>query len=220
MSLSTISMGDTLLSYLRQVSLREQEVLRALREETCRLPNAGMQISPEQGQLMALLVQLIQARRVLEIGTFTGYSSTVMALALPPEGELVACDVSDEYTQVARKYWKQAGVDGKCRLHLGDARETLRQLLGSGAQGTFDLAFIDADKSGYLEYYEGCLKLIRPGGLILVDNVLWGGQVADSSVQDSDTEAIRRFNTMLSEDSRIDLSLIPIGDGLTLARKR
>lgn len=220
MSLSTISMGDTLLSYLRQVSLREQEVLRALREETCRLPNAGMQISPEQGQLMALLVQLIQARRVLEIGTFTGYSSTVMALALPPEGELVACDVSDEYTQVARKYWKQAGVDGKCRLQLGDARETLRQLLDSGAQGTFDLAFIDADKSGYLEYYEGCLKLIRPGGLILVDNVLWGGQVADSSVQDSDTEAIRRFNTMLSEDSRIDLSLIPIGDGLTLARKR
>lgn len=220
MSLNTISMGDTLLSYLRQVSLREQEVLRALREETCRLPNAGMQISPEQGQLMALLVQLIQARRVLEIGTFTGYSSTVMALALPPEGELVACDVSDEYTQVARKYWKQAGVDGKCRLQLGDARETLRQLLDSGAQGTFDLAFIDADKSGYLEYYEGCLKLIRPGGLILVDNVLWGGQVADSSVQDSDTEAIRRFNTMLSEDSRIDLSLIPIGDGLTLARKR
>jgi predicted O-methyltransferase YrrM len=220
MSLNTISMGDTLLSYLRQVSLREQEVLRALREETYRLPNAGMQISPEQGQLMALLVQLIQARRVLEIGTFTGYSSTVMALALPPEGELVACDVSDEYTQVARKYWKQAGVDGKCRLQLGDARETLRQLLDSGAQGTFDLAFIDADKSGYLEYYEGCLKLIRPGGLILVDNVLWGGQVADSSVQDSDTEAIRRFNTMLSEDSRIDLSLIPIGDGLTLARKR
>jgi predicted O-methyltransferase YrrM len=195
-------------------------VLQELREETQQLPNARMQISSEQGQLMAMLVKLVNARKIVEVGTFTGYSSTVMALAMPPEGRLVACDVSEEYTQIARKFWQKAGVDEQIQLILGKAKESLKQLLQADGQESFDLAFIDADKTAYTEYYEYCLKLIQPGGLILVDNVLWGGQVADSSNHDMDTEALRAFNAALSSDQRIDLCTVPIGDGLTIARKR
>ena len=220
MSAKTILMDDQLLEYLRQNAVREPEVLQELREETQQLPNARMQISSEQGQLMAMLVKLVNARKIVEVGTFTGYSSTVMALAMPPEGRLVACDVSEEYTQIARKFWQKAGVDEQIQLILGKAKESLKQLLQADGQESFDLAFIDADKTAYTEYYEYCLKLIHPGGLILVDNVLWGGQVADSSNHDMDTEALRAFNAALSSDQRIDLCMVPIGDGLTIARKR
>ena len=220
MSAKTILMDDQLLEYLRQNAVREPEVLQELREETQQLPNARMQISSEQGQLMAMLVRLVNARKIVEVGTFTGYSSTVMALAMPPEGRLVACDVSEEYTQIARKFWQKAGVDEQIQLILGKAKESLKQLLQADGQESFDLAFIDADKTAYTEYYEYCLKLIQPGGLILVDNVLWGGQVADSSNHDMDTEALRAFNAALSSDQRIDLCMVPIGDGLTIARKR
>ena len=213
-------MDDQLLEYLRQNAVREPKVLQELREETQRLPNAGMQISSEQGQLMAMLVKLVNARKIIEVGTFTGYSSTVMALAMPPEGQLIACDVSEEYTRMARKFWQKAGVEQKVQLILGNAKESLKQLLQADEQETFDLAFIDADKTAYVEYYEFCLQLLRPGGLILVDNVLWGGQVADSSNHDMDTEALRTFNVALSSDQRIDLCMVPIGDGLTMARKR
>ena len=220
MSAKTIQMDDQLLEYLRQNAVREPKVLQELREETQRLPNAGMQISSEQGQLMAMLVRLVNARKIIEVGTFTGYSSTVMALAMPPEGQLIACDVSEEYTRMARKFWQKAGVEQKVQLILGNAKESLKQLLQADEQETFDLAFIDADKTAYVEYYEFCLQLLRPGGLILVDNVLWGGQVADSSNHDMDTEALRTFNVALSSDQRIDLCMVPIGDGLTMARKR
>ncbi|MBT6728970.1 MAG: methyltransferase domain-containing protein [Deltaproteobacteria bacterium] len=220
MSITTILMDDQLLEYLRQHAVREPKVLRELREETQQLPNAGMQISSEQGQLMAMLVRLVNARKIIEVGTFTGYSSTVMALAMPPEGQLIACDVSEEYTRMARKFWQKAGVEQKVQLILGNAKESLKQLLQADEQETFDLAFIDADKTAYVEYYEFCLQLLRPGGLILVDNVLWGGQVADSSNHDMDTEALRTFNVALSSDQRIDLCMVPIGDGLTMARKR
>ena len=213
-------MDDQLLEYLRQNAVREPKVLQELREETQQLPNARMQISSEQGQLMAMLVKLVNARKIVEVGTFTGYSSTVMALAMPPEGRLVACDVSEEYTQIARKFWQKAGVDEQIQLILGKTKESLKQLLQADGQESFDLAFIDADKTAYTEYYEYCLKLIQPGGLILVDNVLWGGQVADSSNHDMDTEALRAFNAALSSDQRIDLCMVPIGDGLTIARKR
>ena len=220
MSAKTILMDDQLLEYLRQNAVREPKVLQELREETQQLPNARMQISSEQGQLMAMLVKLVNARKIVEVGTFTGYSSTVMALVMPPEGRLVACDVSEEYTQIARKFWQKAGVDEQIQLILGKAKESLKQLLQADGQESFDLAFIDADKTAYTEYYEYCLKLIQPGGLILVDNVLWGGQVADSSNHDMDTEALRAFNAALSSDQRIDLCMVPIGDGLTIARKR
>ena len=220
MSAKTIQMDDQLLEYLRQNAVREPKVLQELREETQRLPNAGMQISSEQGQLMAMLVKLVNARKIIEVGTFTGYSSIVMALAMPPEGRLIACDVSEEYTRMARKFWQKAGVEQKVQLILGNAKESLRQLLEADEQEAFDLAFIDADKTAYTDYYECCLQLLRPGGLVLVDNVLWGGQVADSSNHDVDTEALRTFNATLSSDQRIDLCMVPIGDGLTVARKR
>ena len=220
MSAKTIQMDDQLLEYLRQNAVREPKVLQELREETQRLPNAGMQISSEQGQLMAMLVKLVNARKIIEVGTFTGYSSTVMALAMPPEGQLIACDVSEEYTRMARKFWQKAGVEQKVQLILGNAKESLKQLLEADEQEAFDLAFIDADKTAYVDYYECCLQLLRPGGLVLVDNVLWGGQVADSSNHDVDTEALRIFNAALSSDQRIDLCMVPIGDGLTVARKR
>ena len=219
MSAKTIQMDDQLLEYLRQNAVREPKVLQELREETQRLPNAGMQISSEQGQLMAMLVKLVNARKIIEVGTFTGYSSTVMALAMPPEGQLIACDVSEEYTRMARKFWQKAGVEQKVQLILGNAKESLKQLLEAGEQEAFDLAFIDADKAAYADYYECCLQLLQPGGLVLVDNVLWGGQVADSSNHDVDTEALRTFNATLSSDQR-DLCMVPIGDGLTVARKR
>ena len=220
MSTKTILMDDQLLEYLRQNSVREPDVLQELREETQKLSNSGMQISPEQGQLMAMLVKLVNARKIVGIGTFTGYSSTVMALAMPEDSQLIAFDISEEYTRTARIFWKKAGVDQRVKLVLGNAKESLKNFLQAGEQESVDLAFIDADKSSYAEYYECCLKLIRPGGLILVDNVLWSGQVADASKHDKDTEALRTFNAALSSDQRVDLCTVPIGDGLTIARKR
>jgi len=220
MSTKTILMDDQLLEYLRQNSVREPDVLQELREETQKLSNSGMQISPEQGQLMSMLVKLVNAHKIVEIGTFTGYSSTVMALAMPEDSQLIAFDISEEYTRTARIFWKKAGVDQRVKLVLGNAKESLKNFLQAGEQESVDLAFIDADKSSYAEYYEYCLQLIRPGGLILVDNVLWGGQVADASNHDKDTEALRIFNAALSSDQRVDLCMVPIGDGLTIARKR
>jgi predicted O-methyltransferase YrrM len=179
-----------------------------------------MQIAPEQGQFMALLVRLLGARRCLEVGVFTGYSTLAVALALPPEGRVIACDISAEYTAIARRHWDAAGVAGRIELRLGPAADTLDALLAAGGAGSYDFAFIDADKPAYPAYYERCLALLRPGGLIAVDNTLWGGAVADPADQEADTRAIRAFNGRLHGDARVDLSLAPIGDGLSLARKR
>jgi caffeoyl-CoA O-methyltransferase len=215
---------DRLHDYILANSLREPEVLRRLREETAGLPYAGMQIGPEQGQFMALLVELMGARRTLEIGTFTGYSALAVALALPADGRVVACDVSEEYTDVARRYWTEAGVADKIELHLAPALETLDRLLapgpGGGQAGRFDFAFIDADKVNYDDYYERVLLLLRPGGLAAIDNVLWDGKVVEVAPTDPDTQAIQALNAKLKHDSRVTISLLPLGDGLTLARKR
>jgi predicted O-methyltransferase YrrM len=220
--MSTVQTGVTedLTGYVRSVSLREPEVLTRLREETAKLPNAIMQISPEQGQFMGMLIRLLGAKLTLEVGVFTGYSSTSVALALPEDGRIVACDVSAEYTSVARRYWREAGVERKIDLHLAPAVETLDALLKQGKAGAFDFAFIDADKENYDRYYERALRLLRPGGLIAIDNVLWHGKVMDDSVQDADTRAIRALNEKLHRDERVWLSLLTIGDGLTLACKR
>ena len=215
-----ITLTDQLLAYLHKVSLREAEPLRRLREETARLPMAGMQISPDQGQFMALLVRLIGARRCLEIGTFTGYSSLAVALALPAEGRVVCCDVSEEYTAIARRAWASAGIAAKIELHIAPARTTLNKLRAAGQRGSFDFAFIDADKESYDDYYEASLELVRQGGLIAIDNVLWNGAVADEKQQDADTNALRALNRKLHDDQRVDISMLPIGDGLTLARIR
>jgi caffeoyl-CoA O-methyltransferase len=220
MTRKTLDLDDQLYDYLLSVSLREPDILQQLRQETAALPNARMQIVPEQGQLMALLVQLLGATKTLEIGVFTGYSSLFVALALPPHGKIVACDVSEEYTAVARRYWEAAGVRDKIDLRLAPARETLDDLLTTGQAGSFDFAFIDADKENYQGYYERSLQLIRPGGLIAIDNVLWSGKVVDAQIQDKSTEAIRVFNQKLHHDQRVTLSLVPIADGLTLALKR
>lgn len=219
MSNRTISVNDELYDYLLKVSLREPPILKRLREETAKHPRHGLQISPEQGQFMRMLVRLMGARHCLEIGVFTGYSSLSVALNLPDDGHLTACDVSKEYTDVARRYWKEAGVDRKVELRLAPAVKTLDALLKDGAQGRYDFAFIDADKSNYLNYYQRVIELLRPGGLLAVDNVLWGGAVIDSKDNSEDTLAIRKFNEALYADRRIELSLVPIGDGLTLARK-
>jgi predicted O-methyltransferase YrrM len=219
MSRKTFTLSNTLYDYLLSVSVREPVLLRKLREETAGFASARMQISPELGQLMALLVKLISAKSVLEIGVFTGYSSLSMALALPPQGEIVACDVSDDWTAVARRYWRRAGVAHKIDLRLAPAHKTLDRLLADGYAGHFDFAFIDADKKNYSNYYERTLHLVRPGGLIAVDNVLWSGKVADPHVVDRDTKAIRAFNRKLKRDHRVMISLVPIGDGLTLAMK-
>lgn len=220
MSRRTLPLDERLYDYLLSVSLREPEVLRRLREETARHPQAEMQIAPEQGQFMGLLARLIGARKCLEVGVFTGYSALAVALALPFDGRLVACDVSEEFTSIARRYWREAGVDHLIRLELAPATLTLDALLADGEGGTFDFAFIDADKPNYGIYVERALELLRPGGLIAVDNVLWSGKVADPSVHDAETDAIRALNLQLLGDERIDLSLLPVGDGLTLARKR
>ncbi len=216
----SISLTDSLYEYLLASSLREPRLLARLREETAALPNARMQIAPEQGQFMALLVRLMGARRCLEVGVFTGYSSLAVALALPDDGRIVACDVSEEWTRVARRYWAEAGVGHKIDLRLAPALETLEQLLASGAAGTFDFAFLDADKENYLRYYELVLELVRPGGLIVADNTLWSGRVADLANDEASTIALRGFNQRLHCDERVDLSLVPVGDGLTLVRKR
>ncbi len=216
----TIELDDRLYDYILSNSLREPEVLGRLRAETAAHPMSGMQIAPDQGQFMQLLVQLTGAKRCIEVGTFTGYSSTAVALALPEDGSIVACDVSEEYTAVARRYWAEAGVADKITLVLAPATETLPGLIADGQAGTYDLAFIDADKENYDSYYESCLELLRPGGLILIDNVLWSGAVADPARTDTDTSALRALNAKLKDDQRVTISMIPISDGVTLALKR
>ena len=220
MSARTIALTDKVYDYLLANSLREPPLLARLREETAVMPAANMQIGPEQGQFMALLVELIGARRTLEVGTFTGYSALSVALALPADGRVVACDISEEFTAVARRYWAEAGVADKIDLRLGPAVETLDALIAEGLSGAFDFMFIDADKQGYDAYYERGLALLRPGGLIAIDNVLWNGAVADPARQDKETRAIRALNRKVQADERVGISLVPIGDGLMLARKR
>ncbi len=220
MSNKTLGLSDALQAYLMRVSLREPPLLARLRKETARDPMARMQIAPEQGQFMQLLLKLIAARRCIEVGVFTGYSSLCTALALPDDGHVLACDVDENWTAVARRYWAEAGVTHKITLKLAPALDTLDAELKAGGAGTYDFAFVDADKENYLNYYERCLQLLRPGGLITVDNVLWGGRVADAENQEHDTKAIRAFNGFVQQDERVDSSLLPIADGLMLCRKR
>lgn len=215
----TMGLDEQLYNYFLSVSLREADILRQLREETAHLPNAIMQIAPEQGQFMALLIKLLGAKKTLEVGVFTGYSSLCVALALPMDGKIVACDVSEEYTTIARRYWQAAGVADKIDLHIAPALDTLDQLLAEGQAETFDFAFIDADKGNYDGYYERSLQLVRTGGLIAIDNVLWSGRVADSQTKESSTKKLRALNEKLHKDQRITLSMVPIADGLTLAFK-
>jgi len=209
-----------LADYIRRVSLREPDVLRRLREETAALPNASMQISAEQGQFMALLVQVLGARRTIEVGVFTGYSALAVALALPDDGHVIACDVSEEWTAIARRYWREAGVERKIDLRLRPALQSLDDLIALGHGGAFDFVFIDADKENYAHYFERALVLLRPRGLIAIDNVLWSGRVIDRKAKDADTVAIRAFNEKLKNDPRVWLSMLPIRDGLTLACKK
>jgi len=220
MSKRSIGLSAKLNDYILSVSLREPEVLLRLREETAALPMAGMQVAPEQGQFMALMAKLLNAKQYLEVGTFTGYSALAVALALPFAGRILACDINPDTTAVAQRYWAAAGVASKIELRLAPALETLDKLLGQGQAGRFDLAFIDADKENYDGYYERVLRLVRPGGLIMLDNVLWGGDVADPRKNDTDTAALRTLNAKLHGDERVDLSMLPLADGLTLARKR
>lgn len=220
MSSRTLSLDASLYGYLLAHGVREHPVLAELRDVTAPLRAAMMQISPEQGALMQMLVRLLGAKRCIEVGVFTGYSSLAVALALPADGRIVACDVSEEWTNIARAHWQRAGVAERIQLELRPATETLDALLAAGDAGSFDFAFIDADKSNYDGYYERVLKLLRPGGLACVDNVLWGGAVADANRNDADTQAIRALNAKLHADDRVDVVLLPIGDGLTLARKR
>jgi predicted O-methyltransferase YrrM len=220
MSNRTIPLDERLHGYLLAHSVREGDVKRRLRESTSSLDRGGMQISPEQGQFMGLLVELIGARQVIEIGTFTGYSALCMAEAMPADGVLICCDLSDEWTGIARGFWREAGVEERIDLRLAPALETPDALLAQGGAGQFDMAFVDADKANCINYYDRCLELVRTGGLILFDNTLWGGRVADPEDQDEDTRAIRALNDQLLGDQRVTLSLVPIGDGLTLARKR
>ena len=219
MATRTIQITDRVYDYMQEVSVREPEILKRLRAETAELPEHNMQISPEQGQFMALLVGLIGARRTLEIGTFTGYSALAVALALPDDGKLIACEISEEYTAIGRRYWQEAGLDTNIDLKIGLALDTLDGLITEGQAETYDFAFIDADKVNYQNYFDRALILLRPGGLIAVDNVLWNGAVADPRNTTKDTEAIREFNAELGDDTRVAISMVPIGDGLTLAHK-
>lgn len=219
MSRRTIDLDDTLYDYLLAHSLREHPEQTALREATRKHPRGGMQISPEQGQFMTLLVKLIGARRTIEIGTFTGYSALTVALALPPDGKVLACDISDEYTSIGKPYWQRAGVAEKIDLVIAPATKTLDARIAAGEAGRYGFAFIDADKTGYDGYYERCLQLVRTGGLIAIDNTLWSGDVAKPA-DDDDTRALQALNDKLLGDERIDMAMLPIGDGLTLARKR
>jgi predicted O-methyltransferase YrrM len=220
MTNKTIGLSDELQEYVVQVGAREPEVLARLRAETASIPEYGMQVSADEGAFLAMLVELMGARRCIEVGTFTGYSSTAVALSLPPDGRLTCCDVSEEWTAVARRYWAEAGVTDKIDLRLAPAVETLDDLIAAGGEGTYDFAFVDADKPGYAAYYERLLRLVRPGGLIAFDNTLWDGRVVDPDADDPDTVAIRELNTMLADDERVSLCLLPIADGVTLARRR
>lgn len=220
MSTETLQLNDTLYQYIYNVGLREHPALKELRELTSHHPYRMMQISAEQGQLMAMLAKLSNARRTIEIGVFTGYSALSVALALPDDGELIACDISSEYTDIAKPFWEKAGVSEQIKLHLAPASETLNQLIRNGELNQFDMAFIDADKTGYDVYYEQCLQLIRPGGLILIDNVLWSGRVADAEASDDDTAALKALNRKIHDDDRVDMMILPVSDGLTIAIKR
>lgn len=220
MSRTVTAVTGDLAAYVSEVTLREPEILRRLRDETAGHPEASCQISAEQGQFLALLVRLLGARRAIEVGVFTGYSSLSVALALPPNGRVVACDISDEYTSVARRYWKEAGVEHMIDLHIAPGLQTLDSLIAGGQAGAYDFVFIDADKTGYQAYYDRALVLIRSGGIIAIDNVLWHGRVIDPSVNDADTLAIRELNRNLHADQRVWLSMVTMGDGLTLAMKK
>jgi predicted O-methyltransferase YrrM len=219
MSPRTIGLTDALHAYLLAEGVREPAPLRRLREETSRFAEASMQIAPEQGQLMALLARLVGARRTLEIGTFTGYSALAVALALPADGKVIACEKDRAYAEMAKAHWASAGVADRIELRLGCALDTLEELIDAGEAGRFDIAFIDADKENYSIYYERCLELVRRDGLVLVDNVLWGGAVVDAADREPATEAIRAFNRAVHADPRVEMVLLPVGDGLTLARK-
>jgi predicted O-methyltransferase YrrM len=216
----SIVLTDDLQRYMVDVGLREAPILARLREETAALPMHQMQIAPEQGGLMALLVELMGAKRCLELGTFTGYSSLAVAMALPPDGRIVCCDVSQEWTDIARRYWQEAGVEDRVDLRLGPALETLDAMLAAGEANSYDFAFIDARKEEYDDYYERTLQLLRPGGLMAIDNIFQGGDVVDSADTSSDTVAVRALNEKIRRDERVSISLVPIADGLTLARKR
>lgn len=220
MSNRSIELDDRIHDYLLSVSLREHPIARKLREATLAMPEHNMQIAPEQGQFMALLLRLIGARQCIEVGVFTGYSSLLLAAALPADGRIVACDINANYTARAQPFWEQAGVAERIDLRIAPAEETLAELLAHEGPERFDFAFIDADKGGYDGYYESCLALLKPGGVMAIDNTLWHGSLADPAITDADTEALRALNLKLHDDERIDLSLIPIGDGLTLCRKR
>jgi predicted O-methyltransferase YrrM len=220
MSATTLAMTDAIREYLLAVSVREPPLLARLREETQRMPSGGMQISPEQGRFMAFLVELVGVRRYLEVGVFTGYSSLAVALAMPADGRIVACDRSEEWTSVAQRYWREAGVSEKVDLRIGFALDTLDELLEGGARGTFDFVFVDADKEGALEYYERGLELLRRGGLFAFDNALWAGRVADPKNDEPSTLGVRALNSRVSNDPRVSATLVPIGDGLLLATKR
>ena len=220
MSNRTIEITESIYQYLCDHSLREDPILKDLRDHTYDMEEKARQIAPEQGQFMQMRVKLIGAKNTIEVGVFTGYSSLAIALALPEDGRIVACDVNPQYTSVAEKFWVRAGVRKKIDLRIGPAKDTLSELIShDGLANTFDFAFIDADKVNYEHYYELCLQLVRPGGLITIDNVLWGGAIADENIIDTDTNSIRILNDKLHMDERIDLSLVPIGDGLTLALK-
>jgi caffeoyl-CoA O-methyltransferase len=219
MSAQTLGLSETLSAYLRRDGVREDADLAALREETQPMPMARMQISPEQGALMRLLIKLLGARNTLEVGVFTGYSAMVVAKAMGPGGRVVALDISKEWTDIARRHWEKAGIAERIDLRLAPAADSLKALIDQGRSGDFDFAFIDADKTGYDTYYEAALKLLRPGGLIAIDNVLWSGKVADPSDQTDDTLALRALNKKIHGDARVDATLVPIGDGLTLAMK-
>lgn len=220
MSDLTLTLTPDLYNYMISNSVREPKILTELRIETHKLSDSNMQISPEQGQFMGLLMEILGAKKTLDIGTFTGYSSLAVALALPQDGKVIAFDLNDEWTSIARQYWQKAGVASKIELKLGPAQDSLNALIANGEQNTYDFAFIDADKANYDHYYEQALQLVRPGGIIAIDNVLWSGKVADSSVNDESTRCIRELNTKLLNDNRVTISMLPIGDGLTLARKR
>lgn len=220
MSNQSIGLSDSLQAYILDHASLEAPILAELRAETAELSERNMQIAPEQGQLMALMAKLIGAKRYIEVGTFTGYSALAVTLAMPEDGRTVACDISREWTDIARRYWQRAGVDERILLKLDPARKTLDELLVSGAEDTFDLAFIDADKPGYIDYFERCHELLRPGGLIMIDNTLWDGKVIDKRADDEDTEAIRAFNDYLREREEVDIAIVPVGDGLTLVRKQ
>ena len=216
----TLDLSDALVDYMRAVSVHEHPELIALRKRTAQMRFAGMQIAPEQGQFMGVLTRLLDVRRALEIGVFTGYSALAVALALPPDGRLIACDINEEWTRTAREFWTRAGVADKIDLRIAPALETLQALLDEGHGRTFDFSFIDADKQNYWRYFELALALSRPGAAILIDNVLWNGRVLDADTTSADTQAIRAFNDRLQADARVDLCMLPLADGLTIARKR